>query len=110
MPIIWINFPTGSSDAVAQYQDDPIGLKRYVSRVVRKADPKARLEDLYFEGGAGRACAVVKDLDRYEAVKAVTDVLGADSVKKFLNADQSDDAIKLRETLPKPPRRRVSPQ
>jgi hypothetical protein len=99
MPIIWINFPTGSSAAVANYHDNPTGLKRYVSQIVRKAEPKARLDDLYFEVGADRACAVVKDLDKYEAVKAVADVLGADGVKKFLNATQAADAIKLRRKL-----------
>jgi hypothetical protein len=99
MPIIWINFPTGSSPAVAKYHDNPAGLKRYVSRIVRKAEPKARLDDLYFEVGADRACAVVKDLDKYEAVKAVADVLGADGVKKFLNATQAEAAITLRKKL-----------
>jgi hypothetical protein len=116
MPIIWINFPTGSSETVHEFQDDPAGLKRYVSQIVREADKaarkadvaKARLVDLYFEVGTKRACAVVKDLDDYHAVKAVTDLLGADNVTKALNADQSADAIELRKQLPRPPRRRVS--
>jgi hypothetical protein len=94
MPIIWINFPYGSSPAVAAFHGKPRALKRFVARLVTKANPKASLIDLYFEVGAERACAVVKDLDNYVEVKAVSNVLGADGVKKFLNAAQAEEAIK----------------
>jgi len=85
MPIIWLNFPTGSSTAVKKRAGKPKTLEAYVRRLVKKADPNADLEDLYFEVGAERAYAVVKDLDNYVDVKAVASVLGATSATKLLD-------------------------
>jgi hypothetical protein len=100
MPIIWINFPTGSSPAVEYFAGEPKKLEGYVKRVLKKADPKAVLEDLYFEVGAERAYAVVKDLDNYTHVKAVASMLGATSATKLLDVGLAEQAYKLKGNLP----------
>lgn len=101
MPIIWVNFPTGSSPAVKKRAAKPKTLEAYIRRLVKKADSNAELEDLYFEVGGERAYAVIKDLDDYVDVKAVAAILGATSATKLLNVDQATRAIALKGTLPK---------
>jgi hypothetical protein len=99
MPIIWIGFSTASSPEVHRRRGKPKELKKFVSQVVKNADPKADLLDLYFEAGADRACALIKNLDDYVAVKAVQGVLGGEYATKFLTAEQADSAIKRQRTL-----------
>jgi hypothetical protein len=113
MPIIWVGFSVDSSPEVHKRRGKPKELKAFVSDIVAKADPKAPVDrkpellDLYFEVGAGRACALVKDLDDYVASEAVQRVLGADYATKFLTAEGADEAIKLqRRLVPRPPRKR----
>jgi hypothetical protein len=98
MPIIWIGFSTDSPDDVHELRNQPLKLKEYVEWVVANSVPsdapvRPSLEDLYFEIGADRACAVVNDLDDYVAVKVVTRKLGADEIRKFLPAEKAADAI-----------------
>jgi hypothetical protein len=98
MPIIWIGFSTNSPQEVHELRNQPLKLKAYVEWVVANAVPadaqlRPSLEDFYFEVGADRACAVVRDLDDYVAVKVVTRKLGADYVKKFVEADKAEEAI-----------------
>lgn len=103
MPIIWIGFSTASSPQVHRRRNRPKDLKTFVSQVVKNANPKAELIDLYFEVGADRACALIKDLDDYVAVKAVQGVLRAEYATKFLTAAQADKAIKeQRRIVPRP--------
>ena len=101
MPIIWIEFPTGSTKPVHDRAAKPNALKAYVGKLVKAADPKAELIDLYFEVGAERAYAVVRNLDRYTDVKAVSSVLGATSATKLLNAAQATQSKTLEGKLPK---------
>jgi hypothetical protein len=107
MPIIWIGFSTQSSPPVRTRRRKPKELKTFVAGVVTKADRNAKLLDLYFEVGAERACALVKDLDDYVALQAVMGVLGADYFTKFLTADQADQAIKRQGGLVPKPRPRT---
>ena len=100
MPIIWIEFPTGTSPEVAKCKGDPKCIERLVRRVVKEAsNGKASLKDLYFNAGTEHARAGVKDLDNYIELKAVCSVLGADSVTKCLTVAQAVEARALRDTL-----------
>jgi hypothetical protein len=60
-------------------------------RAPRSRRPK--LEELYFEVGAERACALVRNLDDYIWAKAVTRILGVDKVTKLLDVRQATQAI-----------------
>jgi hypothetical protein len=100
MPIIWLNFPTGSSPGVHHHSGKPKDLEDYVKRVVKKANPKAVLEDLYFEVGAETAYAVVRNLDNYVHVKAVATALGATSATKLLDVPLAQQAYNLKAKLP----------
>jgi hypothetical protein len=92
MPIIWGAFSTASTPEVHERREDPRALRDYVAGVVDRAG--ATLEDLYFEAGAERACALIVDLDDYINLKAVAGVLGFDHVTKLLNVDQAVEARK----------------
>jgi hypothetical protein len=113
VPIIWIGFSVESSPEVHKRRGKPKELKAFVADIVAKADPKAprkpELLDLYFEVGAERACALVKDLDDYVAVEAVQRILGAEYATKFLTAEGAHEAIQRERKLvprPRPPRKR----
>jgi hypothetical protein len=108
MPIIWIGFSTDSAPPVHKLRGKPGALKKLVAGVVKKADPKASLIELYFEVEHERACALVLNLDDYVAVRAVKDFLEADEVTKFITTDQAIQANRRRRALaPKPrPRRK----
>jgi hypothetical protein len=93
MPIIWMRFSTASTPEVHELRDDPVKLRDYVGDLCERAG--ATLEDLYFEVGAPRACALVRDLDDYVSAKAVAQILGVDTLTKLLNADQAARALQL---------------
>lgn len=104
MPIIWIGFNTESLPDVRRRRRKPKEVKTFVARVVKNAQREAELLDVYFQlGHIQYACALVKDLDNYEALQAVLGVLGTDDHTKFLTADQAENAIKRQARLvPKP--------
>ena len=87
MPIIWGAFSTMSTPEVHERREDPRALRDYVAGVVERAG--AKLDDLYFEAGAERACALIIGLDDYVNLKAVAGVLGFEHVTKLLNVDQA---------------------
>jgi hypothetical protein len=101
MPFVWINFPTGSSEAVAGCEGDPEAIDGLVRRIVEEAtDGKASLVDeVYFEVGADRACALIKGLDDYIEAKAVCSFLGSYSAKKLLNPQQAKAAKEKKDRL-----------
>ena len=101
-----MEFSTATPPALHSLRDNPAGLKEYVKEVVEAAhDPSPptgrfpQLEELYFEVGAERACALVRDLDDYIWAKAVTRILGVDKVTKLLDVDQMTDAIAKEQTI-----------
>ena len=93
MPVGIMKLPTGPQSTLARFRDDPEGLKNYVASVVTAADDDAELKDLYFDIGAERAYALVKDLDNYVAVKAVSRILGAEGYKKTVPAERASEAV-----------------
>jgi hypothetical protein len=95
MPVGLMKLPTGPESTLARFHDDPEGLKDYVASVVTAADDEAELKDLYFDIGAERAYALVKDLDEYAAVKAVSRILGAEGFKKMVPVDKASEAVEL---------------
>jgi hypothetical protein len=95
MPVGSMKLATGPQSPLARFRDDPEGLKNYVSSVVTAAEDGAELIDLYFDIGAERAYAVVKDLDDYVAVKAVSRILGAEGFKKMVPVDKASEALEL---------------
>jgi hypothetical protein len=109
MPIIWIGFDTDSSHEVHSRRDKPEELKDFIAGIVRKTKKRARLEELYFEVGAPRACALIVGLDDYIDVKAITRILGADYATKLLNTQQAARAAARERALLKPPPKRRAP-
>ena len=99
MPVGLMKLPTGSQSTLARFRDDPEGLKNYVASVVKAADDEAELKDLYFDIGAERAYALVKDLDNYVAVKAVSRILGAEGFKKMIPVDKASEALELEKRI-----------
>jgi hypothetical protein len=97
MPIIWMGFSTASPPEVHDRRDDPVALRAYVAAVVERAG--AKLDDLYFEVGADRACALIDGLDDYVAAKAVARTLGADRLTKLVRAEQAAEAVTLANDL-----------
>jgi hypothetical protein len=95
MPVGLMKLPTGPESTLARFRDDPEGLKDYVASVVTAAEDEAELKDLYFDIGAERAYALVKDLDDYVAVKAVSRILGAEGYKKMVPVDKASEALEL---------------
>jgi hypothetical protein len=99
MPIFWMGFSLQTSPAVDPLKHKPKELREMVREVVEKSDPhadrKPELLDLYFQVDKQYACALIKDLDDYVALKAVMDVLGADYATKFLTAEGAEDANEL---------------
>ncbi len=110
MPIIWINFSTASSRAVHDLRDKPEELRKYVSRLVTEAEKTAKLEELFFEVSAHRACALVSGLDNFGAMDAVTDALEADYATKFLTTAHKEEAIKTRRRITAAARPRPKPK
>jgi hypothetical protein len=110
MPIFWMGFSIASSPAVHDLRGKPKELKEMVRDLVAKSDPhaarKPELLDLYFQVDKEYACALIKDLDDYVALKAVMDVLGAEYATKFLTAEGADEANKLGRKIA-PPRKRT---
>jgi hypothetical protein len=107
MPIIWIEFSVDSAPEVHKRRGKPKELKAFVSHIVTRAQPGAKLLDLYFEVNEPRACALIQDLDDYRAAKAVQDILGAEYATKFLTAEQVAESNALRrKIIPRPPRKR----
>jgi hypothetical protein len=92
MPVGLMKLPTGPHSTLERFHDDPDGLRAYVEKVVDAAEPEAELKDLYFDIGKERAYALVKNLDKYEAVKAVARILGAEGYAKMINVDQAREA------------------
>jgi hypothetical protein len=90
-----MKLPTGPQATLARFRDDPAGLRDYVARVITAADDEAELKDLYFDIGKEQAYALVKDLDDYAAVKAVSRILGADGFKKMIPVDKASEALEL---------------
>ena len=99
MPVVLMKLPTGSQSTLARFRDDPEGLKDYVASVVTAAGAEAELTDLYFDIGAERAYALVKDLDDYTAVKAVSRILGAEGFKKMIPVDKASEALELEKRI-----------
>jgi hypothetical protein len=95
MPVGLMKLPTGPQSTLARFRDNPEGLKDYVARVITAADDQAELKDVYFDIGKEQAYALVKDLDDYTAVKAVSRVLGADGYTKTVPVDQASEAVEL---------------
>jgi len=95
MPVGFMKLPTGPQATLAPFRDDPEGLKNYVARVVSAAAEAAELKELYFDIGEERAYALVKDLDDYTAVKAVSRILGAEGFKKVIPVDKASEALEL---------------
>src|SRR5215475_1725044 len=95
MPVGFMKLPTGPHSTLERFHGDPAGLRAYVEKVVDAAEPKAVLKDLYFDIGKERAYAVVQDLDKYEAVKAVARILGAEGYEKAITADQAGEALEI---------------
>jgi hypothetical protein len=98
MPIIWIEFPTGSSSLVSACEGEPKKIEGLVTRVVRDSyGPRSRkrptLIGLYFQVDADYACALIDGLDDYVAMKAVFRALGAEHATKFLKTDKAQQAI-----------------
>jgi hypothetical protein len=87
--------PTGPQATLARFRDDPEGLRDYVARVISATDDGAELTDVYFDIGREQAYALVKDLDDYAAVKAVSRILGADGFKKMVPVHKASEAIEL---------------
>jgi hypothetical protein len=90
-----MKLPTGPQATLARFRDDPEGLRDYVARVITAADDEAELKDLYFDIGKEQAYALVKDLDDYTAVKAVSRILGAEGFKKMVPVDKASEAVEL---------------
>jgi hypothetical protein len=95
MPVGLMKLPTGPQSTLARFRDNPEGLKDYVARVITAADDQAELKDVYFDIGKEQAYALVKDLDDYTAVKAVSRVLGADGYTKTVPVDKASEAVEL---------------
>lgn len=95
MPVGMHKVPTGPQSTLASFRDRPEDLKDYVARVIKAADDEAELIDLYFDIGKEQAYAVVRNLDDYAKVKAVSRILGAEGFEKALPADGASEAIEL---------------
>jgi hypothetical protein len=95
MPVGLMKLPTGPQATLARFRDDPEGLRNYVARVITAAEDEAELKDLYFDIGKDQAYALVKDLDDYTAVKAVSRILGAEGFKKMVPVDKASEAVEL---------------
>ena len=93
MPVGLMKLPTGPQATLARFRDDPRGLRDYVERVVKTANPDAELVDLYFDVGKEQAYAVVKDLDNDVDVKAVSRILGAEGYKKTVPTERASEAV-----------------
>ena len=107
MPWGWIIFktPTGTEDNPSLSPNpglptDPVKLETFVRDVVTNAG--AEFIYLYFEVGAPHCHVVVKNLDKYENAKAVTDILHAISYTKLLGPRQAKRARGLEPRYRKP--------
>jgi hypothetical protein len=101
MPWGWIVFSTATAPDLEPFVSDPVGMRDYVSWVVEQAG--ATLEDLYFEVGADRGHAIVKDLDDYLTARAVGRILGATSYTKLLDPEQAADSMSQEDDLRRSP-------
>lgn len=95
MPVGIMKLPTGPPATLAKFRDDPVGLRDHVAQVITAADDEAELLDLYFDIGKEQAYAVVKDLDDYAKVKAVSRILGAEGFTKTVPVDGASEAVEL---------------
>jgi hypothetical protein len=97
MPWGWIMFSTATSPDLEPFSRDPVALADYVKWIVENSG--ATFKDVYFEVGAERAYALVKDLDNYDTARAVTRILGATGYVKLLDPAQAKDALTLEDEL-----------
>jgi hypothetical protein len=95
MPVGMMRLCTGPQCPLAQFHDNPKDLRDHVARVIKAADENAELLDLYFDIGKEQAYAVIKDLDDYTKVKAVSRILGAEGFKKTVPVDDASEAVEL---------------
>ena len=95
MPVGIHKLPTGPQSTLAEFRDDPEGLRDYVAQVITAANDEAELLDLYFDIGKEQAYAVVKNLDDFVAVKAVSRILGAEGFTKTVPVDKASEAVEL---------------
>jgi hypothetical protein len=91
MPIIWMGFSVASSPGVDKWKSDPTVLRRYVGGVAEAAG--GELEELYYEVGNDRACALITGLDDFIDMRSVMRILGADEVRKLLTPEQALDGF-----------------
>jgi uncharacterized protein with GYD domain len=91
MPVGLLTLRTATPAELEAYHDDPERLENFVRAVIERAG--AELLNLYFDIGEERAYAIVKDLDDYLDVKAVSRILGAEGYTKMVTVAQAVEAI-----------------
>jgi predicted RNA-binding protein associated with RNAse of E/G family len=82
---------TATPPELEMYHGDPQGFYDFVSGVIDRAG--GELLDLYFDVGEELAYAIVKSLDDYLDVKAVSRILGAEGWTKMITVDQAVEAL-----------------
>jgi hypothetical protein len=97
MPVGLLTLRTATLPELEGYHDDPRALYDFVNGIIGRAG--AQLDDLYFDIGRERAYALVRDLDDYITVKAVTRILGAEDYNKMITVDQAVEAVQREQKI-----------
>ena len=91
MPVGLMRLRTATPPELELFHDDPEGLRDFVRGVIERAG--AEFVNIYFDIGGEHAYVIVKNLDDYLDVKAVSRILGAESFTKLITVAQAVEAI-----------------